>query len=283
MKNTYIKSPLNYIGGKHKLLPQIIPIFPSNINTFVDLFGGGFNVGINIKANKIIYNDTIEEVVDLLKNLYNTKTQECLNKIDKIIEEYNLSKTNKEGYLKLRQDYNNGNKSYYMFYSLICYAFNNQIRFNNKRKYNMPFGKDRSSFNPTLRDRFIIFVNQLHNKNIEFMNVDFKEFDISLLSKNDFVYCDPPYLISCATYNEKDGWNKTKEKDLLDFLDNLNLNNIKFALSNVITDKNKTNELLKEWSKKYNIYYLNNTYGNCNYHKLNKNNNITQEVLITNY
>lgn len=36
------KSPLNYTGGKYKLLPQIFPLFPSKINTFVDLFGGGF-------------------------------------------------------------------------------------------------------------------------------------------------------------------------------------------------------------------------------------------------
>lgn len=28
MKNTYIKSPLNYTGGKYKLLPQIIPLLP---------------------------------------------------------------------------------------------------------------------------------------------------------------------------------------------------------------------------------------------------------------
>jgi site-specific DNA-adenine methylase len=41
MKNPYIKSPLNYVGGKFKLLPEIIPLFPTSINTFVDLFGGG--------------------------------------------------------------------------------------------------------------------------------------------------------------------------------------------------------------------------------------------------
>lgn len=40
MKNTYTKSPLNYVGGKYKLLPQIIPLFPSSVNVFVDLFGG---------------------------------------------------------------------------------------------------------------------------------------------------------------------------------------------------------------------------------------------------
>ena len=44
----YIKSPLNYIGGKYKLLPQLMQYFPTN-NIFVDLFSGGFNVGINVK------------------------------------------------------------------------------------------------------------------------------------------------------------------------------------------------------------------------------------------
>ena len=32
-----VKSPLNYTGGKYKLLNQIIPIFPKNLDLFVDL------------------------------------------------------------------------------------------------------------------------------------------------------------------------------------------------------------------------------------------------------
>ena len=35
--NTYLKSPLNYTGGKYKLLKQIVPMFPSNVEIFVDL------------------------------------------------------------------------------------------------------------------------------------------------------------------------------------------------------------------------------------------------------
>lgn len=194
-----------------------------------------------------------------------------------------FQKTNKVGYLQLRNDYNNGNKEWYIFYSLICYAFNNQIRFNSKKEYNMPFGNDKSSFNPTLRNRFTKFVEGLHDKNIEFYNVDFKDFNIDNLSSSDFVYCDPPYLLSCATYNEKDGWNGTKERELLNFLDNLNSHDIKFALSNVLENKGETNEILKEWSNKYNIHYLENTYKNCNYQRKDKSNNTTKEVLITNY
>lgn len=39
MKNNYIKSPLNYVGGKHKLSPQIEPLF-LQADKFVDLFCG---------------------------------------------------------------------------------------------------------------------------------------------------------------------------------------------------------------------------------------------------
>lgn len=34
------KNPFNYIGAKFKLLPQILPLFPSQIQNFIDLFGG---------------------------------------------------------------------------------------------------------------------------------------------------------------------------------------------------------------------------------------------------
>lgn len=53
--DNYIKSPLNYVGGKFKLLPQIMPLFPENISTFVDLFSGGANVGINVEASTIVF------------------------------------------------------------------------------------------------------------------------------------------------------------------------------------------------------------------------------------
>ena len=105
---------------------------------------------------------------------------------------------------------------------------------------------------------------------------------IDKLSPNDFVYCDPPYLITCATYNEKDGWNKSMERKLLDLLDKLNEKGIKFALSNVLYNKGKVNETLLEWSDKYTVHHLNNTYANCNYHTKDKENK-ADEVLITNY
>lgn len=43
-----IKSCINYTGGKYRLLKQILPLFPSKIDTFVDLLCGGANVALNI-------------------------------------------------------------------------------------------------------------------------------------------------------------------------------------------------------------------------------------------
>ena len=111
MKEKYIKSPLNYVGGKFKLLKEILPLFPDKINTFVDLFGGGFNVGINVNAEHIVYNDISEPVVELLDYLKSKDIEELLKEIDGYIEKYNLSKENREGFLELREDYNSGERT----------------------------------------------------------------------------------------------------------------------------------------------------------------------------
>ena len=125
MNENYIKSPLNYIGGKYKLLKHIIPLFPSEINTFVDLFGGGFNVGANVEAEHIVYNDIQKEVVEFLNYIKGNNVENLLHEIENYIEVYKLSKENKEGYLELREDYNSGIKTPMKFYTLICYACKN--------------------------------------------------------------------------------------------------------------------------------------------------------------
>ena len=61
----YIKCPLNYTGGKYKILSPIFEIMPKEIDTFVDLFAGGFNVGINVNAKKVICNDHNNYIIEL--------------------------------------------------------------------------------------------------------------------------------------------------------------------------------------------------------------------------
>ena len=93
-----IQSPLNYTGGKFKLLPQILPLFPKNINTFVDLFCGGCNVGINIDCESVIYNDLDENLLYLYNTFKNLDKQSVFEWIYEIINTYGLSLVSDKGY-----------------------------------------------------------------------------------------------------------------------------------------------------------------------------------------
>ena len=279
----YIKSPLNYIGGKYKLLPQLMKYFPTDINTFVDLFSGGFNVGINVKSNKTICNDINDFIIDLYKELYNSSVENVLDRINTNIKGYGLSKENESAYKKFRVHYNE-TKDPIDLYTLTCYSFNYQFRFNNNREYNNPFGRNRSQFSENMKNNLILFSDKLKNMNIDFSSKDFDKVSIENLGKDDFIYCDPPYLITTGSYNDgnrgfKD-WKEEEEIKLYNYLDKANEKNIKFALSNVMEHKGKENKLLKEWSKKYKVIYLDNDYSNSSY---NTKKGKSKEVLIINY
>ena len=161
-------------------------------------------------------------------------------------------------------------------FALIIYGFNHYIRFNSKGFYNVPVGK--VDYSTSLRNKTIEYSDAFKAKKIKITSLDFRNKEL-YKDKEAFYYFDPPYLITQAPYNVS--WSEKDEKDLLSLLDDLNSQGIKFALSNVIESNGKVNNLLKEWSQKYNVHFLNRKYLNANYRK--KNITIAKEVLITNY
>lgn len=302
-----IQSPLNYTGGKYKLLPQILPHFPKDIDYFVDLFCGGGNVGINVPCNRVLFNDNNSIIRYMFGTFKNMDKEETFRLIDSIIKEYGLSdsdkfgyeyygcnsadglsKYNTNGYLRLRDDFNkmqNKDYGYYItLYVLIVYSFNNQIRFNRRGEFNLPAGK--RDFNRKMREKLSAFIDRLKSGDYTFESNDFREISDESWDDKTFVYVDPPYLITCATYNEQDGWNEELEKELLNYLDKLNDRGIRFALSNVLQSKGKENKLLLDWVNRnigrYRVIYLDYTYANSNYHTKDRTSK-TDEVLIVNY
>ena len=247
-------------------------------------FAGAGTVGININANKIICNDLINYLPELFNTWKYKSLEQINNHIDKTIQDNKLSPFDKNAFEDFRRKYNE-TKNIEDLFVLICYSFNYQMRFNNSQQYNSSFGKEASTMNDNIRNNVNKFVNVIHSKNIYYQCGDFKEFNFDELNENDFVYCDPPYLISGAVYQDGKrgfkGWNQQDDIDLYNILDDLNNRNIKFALSNMIESKGRENEYLANWSKKYNIHNLSMNYNGGNYQR--KVNNKDVEVLITNY
>ena len=64
----YLESPIFYMGNKYKLLKQLIPLFPSKCDTFLDLFGGSGVVSMNYQGKKnTIYNEFNTNISELVK------------------------------------------------------------------------------------------------------------------------------------------------------------------------------------------------------------------------
>ena len=293
-RDSMINSPLNYTGNKFKLLNQIIPFLNNQSNKLVDVFAGSGLVGLNANADIVILNDNDKITIELLNYFKNNDSKKIIKDMDTIIQKYKftdshrnglhfykeekhegLSKYNKVPFGELKDDYNK-NPTVDKLFALIIFGFNHYIRFNNSGLYNVPVGK--VDYSTSLRDKTEEYTKIFKEKKVKITNYDFRN---KKLYKDEtaLYYFDPPYLITQAPYNIS--WSEDDEKDLLKLLDSLNEKGIKFALSNVIESNGKTNYLLKEWSKKYNIHFLNRKYLNANYRK--KNITIAQEVLITNF
>lgn len=304
-KKEVIPSALNYTGGKYKLLSQILPLFPKDADQVVDLFCGGCNVGMNVDCNKVLFNDNNQYLMGLLDTFRRLTKKEIFDWIYNAIDKYGLSlvskngydfyncesskglgEYNKAGYNKLRDDFNKKNKKdneyYLMLYLLIVYSFNNQLRFNRKGKFNLPVGK--RDFNSKMQGKLAAFIDRVKSGDYRFTTDDFRNVSMEGYTDKSFFYADPPYLITCATYNEQAGWTENDEKDLLHYLEELDKKGIRFALSNVLESKGKKNTILSEWinqNKKYRAIPLNYDYTNSNYHT--KKDGVTREILVVNY
>lgn len=291
----YIKSPLNYTGGKFKQIEFLISHFPEDIDFFYDVFCGGGNVFINVSAKKYRVNEKFYPIANLYKYLIDCPLSQIIEDIETTIKRYELSKDNKEGFIKLRSDYNYGKfigeGRPYQLLCLAFHSFNNQIRFNRHEEFNMTFGG--RDFNENIRSNLEKFSNRLKNINPVVCANDFENFIEEVLYRRiepvvgngkRLFYFDPPYANTNAAYNKE--WDDGELKRLLKVIDLVHKNNFLFALSETFIYKGERNEILYEWAEKnnHNVHHVNSNFNHCSYHCRNRDGKLkTDEVLITNY
>ena len=300
-KTKHKRSPLFYVGDKYKLMGQLEEMFPLNISSFFEPFIGGGTVFLNIKAKNYFINDIDKHLVNIHKFLISSaeNRDRFFADTEKIIHRYKLSRSykediipsslkkehqktyfarfNKEGYEKLRTRVNNNtDNDPLILYILLIYGFNRMLRFNGGGRFNLPVGN--VDFNKNVARALNGYFDFVQDKKIKITSKDFREYiSEQAYSTNDFIYLDPPYLISASEYNKL--WNQKSETDLLLLIDQLDKKGIKFALSNVTHYNGNRNDLLIKWMKKYKVHKIKSNY--INYH--NNQQKKINEVLITNY
>ena len=295
------RSPLFYVGDKYKLMAQLLDLFPRRIGNFYEPFVGGGTVFLNVEAKRYLLNDIDAHLVNIHKFLVSVSNSpgKFFDAVEEIIDGYNLSRSykkdivpgtlkqqfkktyyarfNKDGYERLKLHANKDPQNNpLILYILLIYGFNRMLRFNRNGSFNLPVGN--VDFNKNVVRALYDYFEFVSNNEIMLISQDFKAFFKEMkYEEDDFVYFDPPYLITASEYNKL--WNEKAESDLLKFIDNLNRHKVKFALSNVTHYNGSRNDLLVGWMKKYNVHNIKSNY--INYH--NNTHKEIKEVLITNY
>lgn len=295
------RSPFFYVGDKYKIISKIKQYFPKKINRFIEPFTGGGTVFLNVDARRYLLNDIDKNIFALQNYLLHraTNTKKVFDEIYIMLKKYGLSRSyfedivpnklkktwkktyyarfNKNGYAELRKDFNKARKKNLLeLYVLLIYGFNRMLRFNSKGKFNLPVGN--VDFNKNVYNSLTDYFKFAINKNIKWHSLDFAVFIKSVKYKNDdFVYLDPPYLISFSEYNKL--WSTNKEYLLTKSLDELNKKGVKWAISNVASYRGRENRIFTTWMRNYNVFKIDSNY--ISYHNNSKKE--IKEVLVTNY
>jgi DNA adenine methylase len=298
---SFTRSPFFYVGDKYKLLPQISQLFPKEFDRIIEPFVGGGSVFLNTEASEVLANDLDSNVIDIHELLYSQGEQmdQFISRFAKLARNYGLTcsfdgdlvpedvrkefpKTyfaylNRAGYAKLKEKYNRSEKREALeLYTLMIYGFNRMLRFNRAGDFNIPVGN--VDFNPNVVRALQGYSAKTVGRKVSFSNLEFEVFLKSVTyRKGDFLYVDPPYLITASEYNK--GWDDLCESRLYAILDHLNTLGVKFAVSNVEIYGDRANIILEKWMQKYKVHTVSSNY--INYFDNGKKK--LKEVLVCNY
>ena len=275
VKNKLITPFLKWVGGKRQLMPSIIKLIPKKINTYYEPFVGGGAVLFELQPNKAVINDLNDELI----NVYNV----IKNNHEELIADLKTHKNESDYFYQIRSlDRDENYKklssvkkaSRIIFLNKTCY--NGLYRVNSLGEFNSPFGR---YINPNIVNEITLkAVSKYLNKNdIQIYNKDYDEI-FDTIQEDSFVYIDPPYFPVSHSSNftgyNQGGFDMYDQLRLKEFCDKLNLNGIKFLLSNSAAT------FILDLYKDYNINFVKaNRFINSNAEKRGE----IDELLIKNY
>lgn len=275
------KSPIRYAGNKFQLLPKIMQHLPKGCTRVIDAFGGSGVVSLNMPMRSKLYNELSPHTFGYVDALLNAEPSVTLARISKVIQKFELSKTNKAGYDRLRA-FANKKKDPLLFYILSRYSFSNLSRFNVNGEFTVSFGAGRGYITmeretPEI-ETFWNRLNRARRTNWHYADVLKRAKQLDLLDRKTFIYFDPPYLASAkiTSYAE---WSHAEDARLRRNLDKLTDLGVRWMMSNVFSHKTYENPELRKWAKRYTVIPVKASY---RFSRV-KDQRPPEEILIINY
>lgn len=256
--------PIKSQGIKTKLVPWIMELAPKVKGKWIEPFLGTGVVAFNSGYKKAILNDTNPHIINFYKGVQKKTITASLMKYYLEQEGELLSKADNDGYehyLKVRTRFNSGEFSPYDFIFLSRAGFNGMMRFGSKGNWNIPFCKKPDRFAQAYITKItnqLATVSQIIQPEPDwiFYNTSFVNI-IPLATKDDIIYCDPPYYGRHVDYYNS--WTE-QDENLLFYL--LNETKAKFILSTWHHNDWRENEMINKFWSKFNIVTKDHFYHN---------------------
>lgn len=200
---------LKWAGGKSKLLPSLIPLFPSKAHRYIEPFMGGGAVffGLNFEGQSLL-NDFNHELISLYE-VVRDHPELLMKSLDKLSNHYS-----EEYFYQLRsQNLKSKIESAARTIFLNKCGYNGLYRQNSKGEFNVPFGKRLKC--PALYKSSNLLNASQSLQNTRLTSIDFESL-IDQAKKGDFIYCDPPYepLSKTSSFNTYQGVGFTQKDQI---------------------------------------------------------------------
>lgn len=250
--------PIKSQGIKTKLVPWINELTMSsgidaNARWIEPFFGTGV-VGFNSPlCGTHIVGDTNPHIINFYKAIQTCKVTERTMRSYLERERESLETSPDMGYehfLEVRKRFNNSH-DVHDFIFLSRAGFNGLMRFNRHGEWNVPFCKKQKRFTPSyitkICNQVVDVAKVIKRKEWMFNNSSFLD-TILKASKNDIIYCDPPYFGRYTDYYN--GWTENDERTLYDALA---ATKAKFILSTWHHNDFRENTMFRRYWSNFNV------------------------------
>lgn len=232
---------VKWSGGKKDEIKHFKHLIPDNINTYLEPFVGGGAVFFHLNPAKSVISDVHKELTDLYQSVKDGHSNE--------IHTFMSNNVNDEvTYYKIRDEFevatplDNAKRFYYL--RKTCYR--GMLRYNQKGKFNIPFGRYKT-FN------FAEIQNKEYEALLKRTEVLSQSFEYVFTNYNDatnFMFLDPPYDSEFTDYGYC-SFGKEEQKKLAECFKTTKIRCLMIIGKTAFIEELYKGYIVSEYDKKY--------------------------------